>query len=326
MTRFGNRTFLLSLGLVLALPAVADKVMYRWVDENGRVYFSDQVPPDQIQHKRETRDSEARVLDVVDKAKSGEEMAELKRLEALRQEQKKIIAQQETLDKTLLTTYRSVDDIMATQKNRLAAVENEKKQLQQTLSRYQNQLQQQQQQAANNERNAQSVPPQLVADIATSKQQIDSTNQEINRQTALGQQIEKNFAADIERYRFLTQNSERAKGSTPATEAESNLGLFSCKSTQQCQQAWRFAAEFVDQNSTTAADVNSDKLIMHAPPINDQDISLSVSKLGTEDQPQLFLDVRCKNSSLGSELCSSPKVTSIRQGFAAFLKSRLAAQ
>src|SRR5574343_362661 len=90
-----------------------EKVMYRWVDERGKVYFSDVVPPDQLQHKREARDENARILDVVDKAKSSEELNEIKRLEALRQEQRKLISQQQTSDKTLLSTYRSAEDMQA---------------------------------------------------------------------------------------------------------------------------------------------------------------------------------------------------------------------
>lgn len=318
-------TFSSVLANALASHA-AEKIMYRWVDEHGKVYFSDVVPPDQIKHKREARDENARVLDVVDKAKTSEELAELKRLEALRQEQKKLIAQQQTTDKTLLSTYRSVDDMRASQKNRLAGIENEKKLLQGLLERYQNQLQQQQQQAAEEERNARPVPQKLIADIASSKQQIETTNQEIIRQGALRQQLEKEFTADIARYQVLTQESEQSKTQKSPAEATANLGLFVCESTQQCEQAWRIAAEYADKNSTTKSDVSSEKLIMRAAPMEDHDISLSISKLDTNNQTQLFLDVRCKSTPLGAELCNSSKVQSIRQNFVPFLQNRLASQ
>jgi len=55
-------------GLTAGQAAHAKK-MYRWVDENGKTFLSDQVPPEQVQHRREQLSEKGRVVQVTEKAK-----------------------------------------------------------------------------------------------------------------------------------------------------------------------------------------------------------------------------------------------------------------
>jgi hypothetical protein len=145
------------------------------------------------------------------------------------------------------------------------------------------------------------------------------------------QNSEKEFKADIARFQFLTQtNSNDGKpvngDSLAASNASNELGLFVCQDAGQCEKAWKIAGEFVATHSTTGQDVESEKLIMRAAPQKDDDLSLSVSLLERNNTLQIFLDIRCRQSSIGNELCSGAKAQSIRQAFAPFIQSSLAAQ
>ncbi len=315
--------------LVGGINVAQAKKMYRWIDENGNVYFSDLVPPDQVQHKRETLNEKARVLDSVEKAKSAEQLEQQRRLDALRKQQDKIIAQQATNDKVLLTTYRSLDDMLKAIASKRDSMEAEHKMLESNLQRAEQQLLKQQQQAANLERNASKVPGKLLAEIAASKQQIEAAKQELQRQALEREKSEKTFQADLARFQFLTQSSgeNKAAGNNLAVSNTNNeLGLFVCQDAEQCDKAWKIAGEFVGQYSTTGQDVETEQLIMRAAPVNDEDLSLSVSKLSKDQRQQIFLDIRCKESVLGKELCASAKAQAIRQGFAAYLQLQLSAQ
>lgn len=305
------------------------KKMYRWVDEEGRVFFSDQVPPDQVQHKRETLNDKARVLDVVEKAKTPEELAQQKRLEVLRKEQEKVIAKQAADDKVLLATYRSIDDLVRAMENKFALMDGEKKMLEGNIDRYETQLSQQQLQAANHERNGQKVPEKLLAEIRSTREQIVLSSQEVTRYEIKRQEVEKNFRADIARFEFLTRgyNEGKTQADTQAFSSTNNeLGLFVCQDAQECDKAWKIAGEFVSQYATTGRDVETDRLIMSAAALNDGDMSLSVSRLLLGDSQQIFLDVRCKSSSLGKELCASEKAKTIRRGFASYIQLQLSSQ
>lgn len=326
-----KRTLIIALSLLFAVGESAfAKKMYRWVDESGNVYFSDQVPPDQVQHKRETLSGKARVLDVLEKAKTAEQLAQQKRLDTLRKEQEKIIAKQAANDKVLLSTFRNVDDMNKALSNKMASFDAGQKVIEGNVQRFEQQLQQQQQQAANLERNGSKIPPKLLADIAASKQQIETGKQELLRHQQDRQNSEKEFKADIVRFQFLTQaNSEGKPGNgdaLAASNASNELGLFVCQDAAQCEKAWKIAGEFVATHSTTGQDVESEKLIMRAAPQKDDDLSLSVSLLERNNSQQIFLDIRCRQSGIGAELCGGGKAQAIRQAFAPFIQSGLAAQ
>ncbi|MDD2800832.1 MAG: DUF4124 domain-containing protein, partial [Methylococcales bacterium] len=110
-----QRNFLVKLLLLCLLlgfgsQAAFAKKMYRWIDENGNTYFSDQVPPDQTQHRRDVLSKSGRVVESTEKAKTKEQQEFEERLAELRKAQEKLILRQKTHDRVLLSTYRSKDD------------------------------------------------------------------------------------------------------------------------------------------------------------------------------------------------------------------------
>ena len=327
-----------SIALILAFPLLLTgasdshaKKLYRWVDEKGNVTFSDQVPPDQVQHKRETLNEKAEVLQVLDKARTPEELAQQKRLEDLRKEQDKIIAKQAAADKVLLATYRTLDDLNRALENKMALLDGKRRVIESNKQRFEQQLVQQQQQAANLERNAQKVPEKLLKDIASTQQQIESIQQELARHELERQAVEREFKADITRFEFLAKgqndsDSETKESTLAASNANNEIGLFICQDAEHCEKAWKIATEFVHQNSTTGRDVETEKLVMSAAPVNDQDFSLSISKLTQGNTQQIFLDIRCKSSNIGRELCGSEKAQAIRRSFSGYIQSQLSPQ
>ena len=92
----------LTLTLALFLQPVEAKKMYKWVDENGKISFSDKIPPSQVEYKREKIDRNAEVVEIIPKAKTQEEFAMEKRLNKLRRRQEKLIAAQENHDRVLM--------------------------------------------------------------------------------------------------------------------------------------------------------------------------------------------------------------------------------
>ncbi len=330
MRNFRSINSLLICFLVVLCQSALAKNMYRWVDEDGRVFFSDQVPQDQIQHKRESLNQDARVVEVVDEAKTKEQVELEKRLQKLRLEQEKIIAKQKSHDKVLLSTFRNLEDMKMALKGKMSALDAQRKVAEGNLVRLELQLEQQQKQAANFERSGNKVPQKLLDEIDASKEQIDYAKIEISRHLEKKLAVKKEFEADIERFTFLTQSITdvgKLSSSTAEYKAASELGLFICANQLQCDKAWKVARRFVDKHSTTGEDIDTDKLIMRATPMDDDDLSLSVSKLDLgENRQQIFLDIRCRKSTLGVELCAGPKVKEIRHSFSRFIETGLASE
>lgn len=317
-----------SLMLVMAQNTQAR--FYRWVNEKGEIIYSDQVPPEEAKHKKEAINKSGRVTEVIEGAKSKEQLELEARLQALRKEQEKIIAKQKSDDKVLISTFRSLDDMKRMLDGKLSSIEVQQRVAESNLHRLQTQLQNQQKNAAKFEREGKSVPLFVLDEIAATERQIVLAREEIERQMQRKEQVRKDFEADMARFIFLTQSSEtveKISDTSAELKAESELGLVSCDNTEQCNRAWQLARTFVQKFSSTPINVANDLLIMSSDPSTDQDLSLSVSKMVRSGRKtQIFLDIRCWKSSIGDELCASQKVRDIRTSFRPFIEAGLSPQ
>jgi len=325
--RIFRTTLLLACLLCLfESQSVFAKKMYRWVDEHGDTYFSDQVPPEQAQHSRASLSKTGRILEVTEKAKSKEQLEQEKRLEELRKEQEKLIANQKIHDKALLSTFRSKEDMLLAIQTKTETIDKQKNIIEGNLNRFTEQLTKQQKEAAVFERNAQPVPKKLLDEIMLTQNRIEQTQSALRRHIEKHNQIKKVDEADITRFLFLTQSirDQAPMAKIPSIKEANELGLFYCENDHQCKKAWESGRIFVNFYSTTEADVYNEKLIMNRPPPKDSDISLSLSKLAiNDDDYQLFLDIRCRESLAGKELCASQKVKDIRSSFRTYINDTL---
>lgn len=328
-----TRTFPTSIFLVLFLflcanQAVQAKKMYRWVNEQGETIFSDQVPPEHSQYRRESLNEKGRVIEVTEEEKTKEQQAIANRLNALKKAQEKIIAQQAANDKVLLSTFRNLKDMEASLYATMQSLDAQRNVAQSNLKRVENQLEAQQKKAAELERNGKTVPQALLDEIKQTEAQIQVAYAEINKQIEKKNRTKAEFEANIERFKFLTQENtdpSKAVDKSAQTNINDKIGLYICETDMLCAKAWASAHDFVKANATTPIDTDTDKLIMGRAPATDDDLALSISKLEDENKKQqLFLDIHCRESSLGIELCASQKVRDIRSAFRPFIESAVA--
>ena len=318
--------FLACLLCLLDSPELIAKRMYRWVDEHGETYFSDQVPPEQAQHSRASLSKTGRVLEVTEQAKTKEQQEQDKRLEELRKQQEKLIASQKIHDKALLSSFRSKEDMLLAIQAKMETLDAQKNIIEGNLNRLTEHFNNQQKEAASFERDAQLVPKKLLDEITLSQNRIEQTQSALRCHIEKQNQIKKTDEADIARFLFLTQSTKdlAPRVKIPSIKEANELGLFYCENDYQCNKAWEIGRNFVNFYSTTEADVYNEKLIMNRPPPKDSDISLSLSKLTiNEDDYQLFLDIRCRDSLAGEKLCTSPEIKAIRFSFRSYINDAL---
>jgi len=299
--------------------------MYRWVNEKGETVFSDQVPPEHAELRRESLNEKGRVVEVTEKAKTKEQQAIDDRLNALKKAQEKIIAQQAANDKVLLSTFRSLKDMEASLYTTMQSLDAQRNVAQGNLKRVEDQLGSQQKKAAELERNGKKIPKNLLDEIKQTEVQIQAAYAEINKQIEKKNRAKAEFEANIERFKFLTQNNadpSKASDNIAQNKVANEIGLYTCETDALCAKAWAAAHDFINTHATTPIDTDTDKLIMGRAPATDSDLSLSVSKIEDEDKKQqLFLDIHCRESSLGTELCASQKVRDIRSAFRPFIEA-----
>lgn len=306
---------------------VSAKTMYRWVDEHGKVSFSDQVPPTQARLGHEELDKNANVVGVAAKAKTKTDLEIQKRLDQLRKQQEQIILKQKSHDKKLLSSYLNVTALDVTRQSKMLALADQDREIRETLKKLADELAEKHQEAAGFEIKNAKVPKELLDQIEDNQKKTNKANQDLKDLQLKKVATEKEFTVDRERYLFLTQskNSPTASvASDKSATAASQPGLFECDTATQCEKAWAIAKDFVKSNSTAKISIDSETLLMSEDPVSDTDWSLSVSKMATEGKKtEIFLDIRCTKTVAGKTVCASPKTEDIRVRFNDFLKGKL---
>lgn len=126
------RTLLQNLFLVALIYVVADPLasagLYKWVDEDGMVRYSDRLPPGQIRKSHSRLNERGLVVSTREAAPSEEELAaeaEARRKQEEREaEEARVRAIQQQKDQVLLMTFSSVEEIEHARENRLEVLDS----------------------------------------------------------------------------------------------------------------------------------------------------------------------------------------------------------
>jgi hypothetical protein len=195
---------------VPAFPISAAANAYRWVDEDGHVHYSDQLPPQVVDRAYSVINKDGITVNNVERAKTAQERAEEQRRAQQRAEQERLARQQAEYDHILLDTYTKVSDLEQTRDRYIASLEGAIKVAQHKLTNLTDDITKLRTAAANLEREGRPVPEDMSKDIASLQTQIDRENAFIQEQRNQQQEVRSKFAADIARYQELKAEQRRA--------------------------------------------------------------------------------------------------------------------
>lgn len=304
--------------LVGALVATAPEArLYRWVDENGTVHYTDKLPPDQIDRGHAELSDRGVVVDKTAPAKLPEELQREEELKRLREAAERIKQRQEAADQALLRTFRSVDDMIMTRDGKLAVVDSTTLITRSNIRRQHDTLRGLRADAANLERTGKPIPAQLSDRIRNAEKAIRELYGTIVEQEQQKQEIRISFANDIERFRKLKGIAE-SDGSQPedATKMLSK-NLVPCADAATCDQLWVRASAYVRQHANTSIQASGPDILITAQPKGHEDISLTLSRIPNKQGAGflLFLDAQCMPESGSDTTCTSAQAQSILDGF-----------
>lgn len=196
------------LGMLVPDAALAAK-FYRWVDEDGQVYYSDKVPPEHIRQKREELNDRGLVVKTIEAAKTPEQLAEEARLARLREQEERKRKEVELHDQWLVSTYRSEQDLIRARDEKLAALEGAARLTRDRVDTLKLDLQKLRTQAANLERAAMPVPETLLTDVANIERQIAENLDFFLRKKQEQTQLKIDYDRDLERLGELLAEKTR---------------------------------------------------------------------------------------------------------------------
>lgn len=283
------------------------KRLYRWVDEDGTVHYTDRIPPSAVDQGRTELSKEGVHIKSVPPAKSPEAVAQQAELERLRREQKELIEKQQAADRVLLQSFRSEDDIIMARDGKIAAIDVMIEVTRNNVGRQQRALAKLRTNAADAERAGKPVPPQLKQDIANMERAIRDAYAGILDRQAQKDAIYEASEKDLERFRQLKRlpSGRPDSGEKMPSPLLDNIVL--CSNTTECDRLWDKAVDYVRKNAATPVPTSSSTIFITAPPAAAEQISMILSRIKNkhDEGATLFLDLQCQPTPRGARACKS---------------------
>ena len=191
-----------------AFPVDAGK-LYKWVDENGNIRYSDQIPPNQVKRGHTELNSQGVVMSTQEKAKTEAQLAaeaKAKREEEARAaeqaRQKKI---QDQKDQVLLMTFSSEEELELARLDRIEVLESVIQLIRNSIESTQEKLGELQKNADENYLSqGKEVPGGLAQKIEHFSRKVETRNQQLEQKMAEKAKINEKYQLDLARYRQLT--------------------------------------------------------------------------------------------------------------------------
>ncbi len=208
--------FFLSAAILAAGSAMAAKV-YRWVDENGQVHYSEKLPPDFEDKKHDELDSRG-IVRVKNKSlvpppplpnpETEEEFEELPRDSSGMKRPKALYSDEEVqgrMDGFLLLRYASEQEILNAMTVEIGQVEYDRALLQTSRQSLTEAYRGQIREAATRQRSGVEVDPQITKSIANFQTRLETYSTSLADLQKREDKIIADFGAQLERYQFLTR-------------------------------------------------------------------------------------------------------------------------
>jgi len=298
--------------IITSNPAFAGK-LYKWVDENGKISFSDKVPPEESRREREELNEKGRTIVIKEAAKTPEQIQQLKKIADLQNEQAAILKEQLALDSALLKTFRTEEDIDALIKSKVDMVDSHISIAAGQSETLKKQLILHQKAAANFERSGKKIPEKNLNNIASAKKQYDDNQQEIAAFKRQKQELKEQLIKDKSRLSVLKSQSTETPIINTETIPSLFLGKLNCHQSM-CDQLWEKATSFITEAGAIIT-YRSDKLILTKTPKLSKDRGLSLTKIKNQHDESIFLDVRCVDSKGGKATCKNTQTAQLIEKF-----------
>jgi chromosome segregation ATPase len=200
-----NKTCYLLLvpALLLSGNALGER-LYKWVDADGQVHYSNRLPPEAAKRERRIINDQGRTLKVYRAPLTAEEKAEQKRVEELEKKKRELAEKRAIHDRSLLDTYSNTDDMYAAMERKLSSVESLIKLTNSRINSLQNRLLELTEEAAGYERSGKQLPEKLQRHITNLRDHITHNKAFAEDKKLELADIRVQFESDIRRFTELT--------------------------------------------------------------------------------------------------------------------------
>ncbi len=200
--------YVLSVLVLLIVGFSAEAKLYKWVDENGKVHYSDKMPPDQIRNAHETLNQQGVVKgkvqrDLTDEEKvdQAEELKKQRELAALKLQEEERLARERN---AILMSYSSPEQIIRLKEERVSALERNIQTAKDNLIIQEKNQKDLMSRAADKERSGEVVSDVFLSQIDQIKEQIAFQKKFIVDKTAEIKSTQEKYDGELAKYMEFT--------------------------------------------------------------------------------------------------------------------------
>ena len=200
------RIFIITVALVVVCsPAMArEEQIYKWVDEDGNVFYGDSVPPEYAERPKEVLNDQGVAVEALQGKKTPEQI-EQERIETARREE---VERQRRADLALLATYLSVEEIQMHRDRRVELFQAQSRVTELYLRNLERRLENLRVEARNfkpysDDPNAPMIEEDLAKDLRQTRETIDRHERNLEKYQNDEKQIIERFDNDIARFKRL---------------------------------------------------------------------------------------------------------------------------
>ncbi|MBD3648529.1 MAG: hypothetical protein HUJ31_13990 [Pseudomonadales bacterium] len=193
---------ILTLFVCLA-PAMAMGELYKYVNEDGVTVLDSHVPARYVKNGYTILSLDGRVLEVVPRALTEEEIRERDRRLAEEERQEREARERELADQNLLRLYSTPEDVIRARDSKLASIESYIETTETNLERLNEMKRSLEAELADIERAGGTIGQARLDRIKSVEKRIEQTEREIEEKRQEMEQTRESFAADLERVRQL---------------------------------------------------------------------------------------------------------------------------
>ncbi|MDX1454705.1 MAG: DUF4124 domain-containing protein [Gammaproteobacteria bacterium] len=195
--------FLILMAFFLTtLDAEAGK-LYKWVDENGKVHYTDTPPPESSSKEREVLNDQGMVTETLAREKTPDEVAAEEAAARDAAERKRIEDEIAAKDRMLLSTYTRVEELEMARDGRIQALDAQIRVVSGSISTLEDRLTQLEQQTKQIEANGRPVPENLSKQLEDTREELLQNQKFLFARQQEQEQIREQFTREIARFKEL---------------------------------------------------------------------------------------------------------------------------
>lgn len=298
--------------------------MYRWVDENGEVHYTDQVPPSQVKQGHTRLSEEGLRIETLPPAPTEEELRRAEEQERREAEEARRLEAQKAADRRLSRKYRTIEDLAMARDGKVAAIDALIQVKRDEVRLEQERLLALHAELKRLEGTSKAAPQKLRDDIADRVLRIRDGYGAIIDQEFRKQEVRQEFDQIMARYRRIRGLPE--PGAENAGPAWGTLlpNLVSCEGVEQCGREWERALAYLRRHADAKDEIRGRGLLitLERDEREDRRLTLAWVQKSAEEPVYLFLDLQCRHRLTASLTCINKPAKKIRDGLRAAVRER----